>query len=478
MSAPKARLVLSVQQSGPDDVTLNLKDKETGVVSTVSLEDTPRTDLQRAFGVALKSPTCGNCNNIDTRTADPDALRLAIRHALSAHHAGYYTWTRKTDTPPEPEPAPTCAHPACPLPGDHHAGYCGSHTWTCPDCDVRFHDYAAFNIHRDESHRAPEPESAHDYTPQPAPVPAPDTSGAVDAFAAMVSDIVRRTMADTPQGIDETAVRAIVDDATSELRAPNVIQVHLPDRAPRELPGRQHAAFPRVLALANLRLHVFLVGPPGTGKTTLASQVADALDLNYGAISCYPTMPASQLWGFRNATGDYVRTEWRERYEHGGVFLFDEIDNGHPGILAALNQALANGECAFPDGMVKRHPDLVIIAGGNTYGTGATRQFVGRTAMDAATRDRFVTVTVDIDESLESELAHAEHADRVQVDLWLTRVRRYRHNIDTHGLQVVASPRASISGARMLSAGISADDAAEMLILGSLTDDQRAKVAQ
>lgn len=172
-----------------------------------------------------------------------------------------------------------------------------------------------------------------------------------------------------------------------------------------------------------------------------------------------------------------MSTEWRRVYENGGVFLFDEIDNGHPGIIAELNAALANGVCAFPDAMVKRHVDCLIVAAANTYGTGPNRQFVGRNTLDAATLDRFVMVEVGIDEELERELVLAEiPGGEEKAEKWLDQVRRYRRNVERHGLHVVISPRASIEGARLIGLGFSVDEVVGMRVLRGLTADVQQKI--
>ena len=130
-----------------------------------------------------------------------------------------------------------------------------------------------------------------------------------------------------------------------------------------------------------------MVGPAGSGKTTAAHEAAKALGIPFyftGAIDS-----AYKLTGFIDAQGRTVRTAFREAFEHGGVFLFDEMDSSMPAALLAFNAALANGHADFPDGIIKRHPDFRAIAACNTFGGGANRQYVGRMQLDAASLDRF-----------------------------------------------------------------------------------------
>ena len=132
------------------------------------------------------------------------------------------------------------------------------------------------------------------------------------------------------------------------------------------------------------------------------------------------------ITGYMDATGDYVRTAFRNAFEHGGVFLFDEVDNGNANALGVVNSALANGSMAFPDGMVKRHPDFLCVASANTYGRGADRQYVGRQALDAAFMDRFEVIHVDYDEALEEALCLATGLDSQRVKAVLGYVRCLR----------------------------------------------------
>jgi len=168
----------------------------------------------------------------------------------------------------------------------------------------------------------------------------------------------------------------------------------------------------------------------------------------------------SHLLGYEDAQGRYHESLFVKAYKGGGVFMLDEIDAAGPAVLVSINMALANGLLSTPVGMVKRHPDFVCIAGANTHCTGADRVYVGRNPLDGATVDRFVEILWDYDESLESQLAGN--------DAWSGTVQKYRENARKHGLKVVISPRASISGAKLLAAGMPQAKVAQMLIFRGL----------
>ncbi|HPU07968.1 MAG TPA: AAA family ATPase [Thermogutta sp.] len=175
----------------------------------------------------------------------------------------------------------------------------------------------------------------------------------------------------------------------------------------------QHEAFAKVRQLAQLRVPIFLPGPAGCGKTHLAHQVAKALGLRFGTISCSAGMSEAAILG-RRVPGHggfiYEKSLFVDLYENGGVFLFDEIDAADPNVLLIINSAVANGTLAVParteKPIAKRHPDFIIIAAANTFGRGADRLYVGRNTLDESTLDRFRlgTVPLDYDKQLENRL--------------------------------------------------------------------------
>lgn len=227
-----------------------------------------------------------------------------------------------------------------------------------------------------------------------------------------------------------------------------------------------HKCLEDVLLMVVAGTSPFLVGPAGSGKTTLAEQIAKVLQRPFYMASRVSS--EYKLTGFVDANGKCVRTAFREAYEHGGVFLFDEVDASDADALTAFNAALAGKLADFPDGVVARHPDFVAIAAGNTFGRGADRQYVGRNQLDAATLDRFQVYEVDYDEQLEIKLAGNEE--------WTKYVQRVRHAIDAEKVRHVVSPRASIAGAKLLAAGMARAKVEEACIWKGLDTTNRQRV--
>lgn len=155
---------------------------------------------------------------------------------------------------------------------------------------------------------------------------------------------------------------------------------------------------------------VYLCGGAGTGKTTLAEQVADVMDLPFGFLSCTEGMSEAHLLGRMLFDGQYVASEFVTLYEGGGVFLLDEMDAMDSNVAVVINSALANGKVSVPNRkdnpIAKRHENFFVIGAGNTWGTGqGSNMYSGRNKLDSATLDRFWGIEVNYDAKLEKMLA-------------------------------------------------------------------------
>ena len=231
--------------------------------------------------------------------------------------------------------------------------------------------------------------------------------------------------------------------------------------------GATHSIFETVLKAVSTGCHVLLTGPAGSGKSTIARQVAEALGRQFHTQG--PASSEYKYLGFTNVMGELVETPLTRAYRDGGVFCAEEIDASSPSALVAgLNMVLANGQADFANKVINRHNDFVCIATANTYGNGASREYVGRTQLDGATLDRFVIMLLDYDENLERQTAGN--------DSWVEFVQRVRHAANLLELRVIVSPRASIQGAKLLAAGISKKDVAEFVLWRGLDAHTRTKI--
>lgn len=213
----------------------------------------------------------------------------------------------------------------------------------------------------------------------------------------------------------------------------------------------------------DVKINIMLVGPAGSGKSTVCQQIADNLNLPFYFISVGQQTTKSDLLGYMDANGKYVTTPLRQAYEFGGIYLKDEIDAGNPNVITVTNAMLANGLAYFPDGQVKRHPNFICIAAANTYGRGADRLFVGRNQLDAASLNRFVVIDFDYDDELETKLANNQ--------LWTIYVQQLRLSAFRLKERIVISPRASIYGAKLLRIGFNQKEVENMVIWQGISSD-------
>jgi hypothetical protein len=285
-----------------------------------------------------------------------------------------------------------------------------------------------------------------------------------DATLKATASVVDEKLASTTRDLLDTVSGWIKEIPAREI----VVKT---ERSEVKVEGLQHFKFETLLRVCSARQHdghrlnVWLYGPPGTGKTTAAANVAKALDLQFYCTGAL--MSKYDLTGFIDATGKTVRSTFREAWENGGVYLFDEIDGSAPQAIVAFNAALANGVMAFPDGMVPRHHDCVIIAAANTSGLGATADFVGRMKLDAASLDRFVMIDWPIDENIERAMcSHSRWAETVQA---------FRRRVAEKGVKgIMVTPRATMFGSSLLDQGIEFGQVKTLVLRKGLTEDQWA----
>lgn len=339
----------------------------------------------------------------------------------------------------------------------------------------------------------PQPTPKEEPMPQPKPEakPQPNTKplGLEEMVRQIATEVTDTALANYEGGVNADDVKDIVNPIMSGFRhevtelvksvKPIVNTIVIKDKPTKTLNGIQHFVFPKVLGAVSQGVNLWLVGPAGTGKSTIGEQVAEALSLPFSAVNCTSTMTETALKGYNDANGNYVATEFRRIFEGGGVFVFDEVDNANPNVLGALNSALANGFMAFADKRVAKHPDFVAIATGNTFGSGATMEYVGRNPIDGATIDRFAQLVVPIDTKVEDAMLESVGLDAPTATKWVTAVRQARQNAEKFGLKVIVSPRATLNGARLIRSGaFTMTEVFDATVIKGCKPDQADKIRQ
>lgn len=198
-----------------------------------------------------------------------------------------------------------------------------------------------------------------------------------------------------------------------------------------ELEEVTHEEFETVLNFVMMNEPVMLIGPAGTGKNVICKQVAKILNLDF-----YFSNAVTQeykLTGFIDANGVYQETEFYKAFKNGGLFMLDEIDASIPEVLVILNAAIANRYFGFPNGKIEAHENFRVIAAGNTYGLGASYQYVGRNQLDAASLDRFAQVEINYSPRIEEFLT----TDKELIDF----IRKFRKICNDNGNNHIVSYR-------------------------------------
>lgn len=219
-------------------------------------------------------------------------------------------------------------------------------------------------------------------------------------------------------------------------------------------------------------LYPMLVGPAGSGKTTAARNVSTALfgesaieDGKFGMMSLNEESERSEGFGFISPIDRvYKSTDFRRIYENGGVFLLDEVDAANANTLTALNAAISAPYASFPDKVVKRHQDFILIAAANTFGNGADGLYVGRNELDAATRDRFLTMVWNYDWD-GVRAARPGHTALVSL------IQKLSDAAVSLEMQHIISPRAALFAPFMIAQGDSVKDALDSCVFKGLPKD-------
>ena len=297
----------------------------------------------------------------------------------------------------------------------------------------------------------------------PAPT-ATAVNGAMDILAQTITGLLAQTQipaieAAIMAGV-ETKVRDFIKSEYGTIER-KIVTVVDGKKAPVE--GVTHEKFEQVIKFVSNNIPVYLTGPAGTGKNVLCKQVAKALGLDFYFTNA--VTQEYQLKGFTDAMGNYQETQFYKAFKNGGLFMLDEMDASIPEVLVILNAAIANRYFDFPApiGYVEAHPDFRVIAAGNTFGTGASYEYVGRNQLDAASLNRFAYTRIDYSETIENSVAGG--------DLKLAGFcRAFRKAAKDAGQQVVVSYR-NIDMIAKMSQVMELDEALETCLVKGMEKD-------
>lgn len=279
-------------------------------------------------------------------------------------------------------------------------------------------------------------------------------------FKPLVNEIIEEKF----KGVD---VESIIHSKLGDIVSKNtkLVQVELPTEE-ISAPQIVHKQFEELLKIMAIPgLNTLLTGGAGLAKSTAVAQAAEALKQELASISFSNQTTKTDLIGFIDANGKYRKSGFIDAFEKGKIFLADEMDACSSNVLVLLNSAISNGFIETPDNkVIKAHPKFRFVGTANTNLRGASGGYTARNKLDSATIDRFVVIEWELDENLEKILTAN--------DGWLDIVKKCRKVAakSLEGFEV--TPRSSLTGAKLLRAGVDIDKVIKMTIVKSVGVDE------
>jgi len=283
--------------------------------------------------------------------------------------------------------------------------------FACTFCPASFTSHNALAAHLRARHPAPAKSLP---LPTPAPTEVPDMNAPNNnPFASLESWL--KGQIDQGLGSKVAEIEEIVKNLAKNADAP-VLTLNI--KTPTldiVLEGTRHPKLDEMVERWARGCREFmLIGPTGSGKTTLARQFATAIKATrVGEIGCTEDMRREVWIGYASMnvqTGEapYIPSvlvsDMCEACDGSPTITnIEEMDGGNANGFLVLN-TLVNGYLATPDAAMPRcprPPSHVVVAMANTFGTAGSFSYVGRNQLDAATLGRMRAIWVDYDPKVE-----------------------------------------------------------------------------
>lgn len=229
--------------------------------------------------------------------------------------------------------------------------------------------------------------------------------GSLDAIVdERISTVVGDRLAslEAKSGLSADEIAKIARDAVEQSRKVEITSIAHPQY---NFTGTAHPLLAKVLKYIEAGEWLFYIwGPMGSGKTTLAFQVAEYLKRPMCATSFTVTTPLEEVKGYHNPVTDkYQPSTLIEGFENGAVCLIDDGDRASANTLTGLN-AIEQGKIFVPrtgKPEAVRTPETILFVTANTSGNGANGTYAGAEQLDAAFTGRFRMLYAGVDRAVE-----------------------------------------------------------------------------
>lgn len=179
---------------------------------------------------------------------------------------------------------------------------------------------------------------------------------------------------------------------------------------PPAVPDSLIPNFQKIVDDMVLGCNVFLVGGAGTGKTTLAQDVAKTLGRQFMTINCSQYTAPGEIIGGQTIEG-YQEGKLIEAWKNGYVLILDELPKIDPNTAGLFNDALAKSKIrnavifnSRKESFIK-HPDFACIATGNVWPLGESMAYGANNKQDLSLLDRFAGSVYSIEKNPELEIS-------------------------------------------------------------------------
>lgn len=260
-----------------------------------------------------------------------------------------------------------------------------------------------------------------------------------------------------------------------------IIEIRVPDKEPKKITGA-HFLFERLVRLVGAGVHVHLWGPAGTGKTTAALQVAEALSRFAEIDTLDRSTFRSMVQGFMSPNGDKVHTSFTRCWTEGKIYVADECDNAPGAVQTLFNSALANNMASLAWGNEQMAKGFGFVSCGNTPFR-PTRNFPDRLPGSGAFMDRLYFMYWPLDRSIMRSYANLPRQAAPRREYWKVSPESWERWIEgvmdycERAVPTLAvTPRAAIVGIKALSLGESPEEVADALVFRGADSDMRSKV--